>query len=336
MARAGGTLDMQDLIKVFDSLQKPETLAGTLNFAAAQLEGTPHRIGKDSSGWPALLLESSSEQRGAQIRLEHLEVQHFVRCRITDIDGQTEEGIYTVVRCIEADDELAHYFLHTVGPILRLLGNSPTFSEISRSVTYLVELFRALTQPPIKSVSGLWAELFVIRHSRDPKALVAAWHATPEEKYDFTSGNQRIEVKSSSQRKRIHHFSLEQLIPPSGCRAVVVSLFVERAGGGTSLRDLVEEIENELSSDPELQERLNRVIGLTLGNALRQGYASRFDRALAAESLKMFDTEVIPKISTPFPNTVSNIHFQSDLSEVEVLHSRELIGVGGIFISLPQ
>lgn len=324
---------MEEITKLFESLPKPEAREDTLNFSAAQVEGTSHRIGKDPSGWPALLLSTFENQKGAQIRLEHLDVQHQVRCRITN-GTSLEEGLYTVIRCTDADNELTHYFLQTINPLLKLLGPNPTVSEISKAITYLTELFRALIQPPIKPISGLWGELFVIRNAKDPIALMAAWHSSPEEKYDFSAATQRLEVKSTSQRQRVHHFSLEQLNPPAGCRAVVASLFIERNGGGTSLRELVEELQLRLVSKPDLQERLHRVVGMTLGNALRQGYASRFNRELAAESLKFFDVTTIPKIDNDLPASISDVHFKSDLSQSEVLTKEKLSNVGGIFSAI--
>jgi len=324
---------MQELISVYKSLPRPESSENVQSFTAVQLEGTSHRIGKDTSGWPAILLKGTLDQTGARIRLEHLDVQHSVRCRVTS--GQnTEENLYTVIRCTEADDELAQYFLHTVEPVLKLLGSTPTFKEISSAISHLVELFRALTQPPIKSVIGLWAELFVIQNSKNTLALLQAWHATPEEKYDFSSGSQRIEVKSTSRRERVHHFSLEQLTPPSGCRVVVASLFVERNGGGISLREIIEEMRKDLTTEPDLQERLDRVVALTLGNALRQGYAARFDRELAQESLSFFDSVEIPKIQEPLPLNITDVHFKSNLSQCPPLTHEILARDGGIFAFL--
>lgn len=325
---------MQDVIKIFDSLPRPESRENTLSFSAVQLEGTSHRIGKDSAGWPVLLVGSSSVQKGAPIRLEHLEVQHGAHCRVTN-GKHVEEGTYTVIRCIEADAELSHYFLHTVLLLIKLLGPNPTTSEISRTITYLVELFRALTQPPTKSINGLWGELFVIRNSRDPKSLMSAWHAVSEEKYDFSSGSQRLEVKSTSQRQRTHHFSLEQLSPPSGCTVVIASVFVERNGGGTSLEELVAEIFMSITDAPDLQERLYRVVGTTLGNSLRQGYSSRFDRELAASSLQFFDGAVIPKIDQNLlPSGISDVHFKADISNCPPLSRTSLADQGGIFASI--
>ena len=323
---------MQNLFSIFKNLPRPEQ--GDLqSFTASHLDGTSHRIGKDISGWPVLLLSTTPDRGGPQIHLEHLEIQHSARCRITS-KGKIEKGIFTVIRCTDANDELANYFFQSIDPVLRALGPSPTWTEISSAITHLVELFRVLAQPPIKSVSGLWAELFVIRKSKNPITLLNAWHSIPEEKYDFSSNAQRIEIKSASQRVRVHHFSLEQLTPPAGCQAIIVSLFTDKNGGGASLADLIQEIKNILSANPELEEKLDRVVAQTLGNSLRQSMASRFDQQLAQDSLRIFNAESIPKVSGPLPIEVSEVHFKSDLSRCESLSKQNLLDMGGIFATL--
>lgn len=324
---------MEDLFSIFKNLQRPEQTSGLESFTTAHLLGTSHRVGKDISGYPVLLLNASFDQSGPQIHLENLDVQHSIRCRVTS-DGKSEEGQFTIIRCNGADEELAEYFLRSVDPVLRVLGPTPPFSEVMRAIAHLVELFRALAQPPIKSVGGLWAELFLIRYAKNPDALLNAWHSTPEEKYDFNAGMQRIEVKSTSQRTRTHHFSLEQLLPPSGCEVVVASLFVMRSGGGLSLRQLLDELRDLFSGNPELQERLDRVVVLTLGNVLRRSLSERFDRELAAESLQIFRGESVPKVSEQLPPSISDVHFKSDLSQSEVLTKEKLASAGGIFSAI--
>ena len=71
--------------------------------------------------------------------------------------------------------------------------------------------------------------------------MAAAWHRDPVEHFDSRAGPQRIEVKSSTSRKREHFFSLEQLTPAGGSRIVVASVFVERVGGGVSLRKIFDD-----------------------------------------------------------------------------------------------
>jgi hypothetical protein len=194
-----------------------------------------------------------------------------------------------------------------------------------------VELFRALAQPPTKSVSGLWAELFIIRNARDAGALVRAWHASPEERYDFVSAAQRIEIKASAGRERVHHFSLAQLTPPAGCHVIIGSMFVERVGSGTSLGDLIDEVRGLVAGDVELQQRIDTVVASTLGNALRLSLSERFDREQALDSISFFSEDSVPKIAVPVPSGVSDVHFRADLGQSEPITPELLSQKGGIF-----
>ncbi len=56
------------------------------------------------------------------------------------------------------------------------------------AVERLVRLFASLAQPPAGSVQGLWGELLLIAHARDPLVLLRAWHADPLEVHDFING----------------------------------------------------------------------------------------------------------------------------------------------------
>jgi hypothetical protein len=174
--------------------------------------------------------------------------------------------------------------------------------------------------------------LLVIRGAVDPVALVAAWHRHPEERIDFLSGQQRIEVKSSSNRRRVHHFSLVQLTPPANTRLIVASLFVEPVGGGLSLRLLSDDIRAALTSDPVLLTQFDAVFYATLGASWSDAMEECFDLELARESLQFFDAAAIPKIDGPISTAVSEVRFTSDVSAAaQPLDADALISAGGLF-----
>ena len=77
-----------------------------------------------------------------------------------------------------------------------------------------------------------------------------------------------MDVKTTNGRIRAHSFSYEQCNPPPGTIAVAASLFVERAAGGVSLRELVLEVERLAGSSTELVLKLHDIVTGTLGNAL--------------------------------------------------------------------
>ena len=324
-----------DLYPIFASLPLPLGAGSAENFSAAPQSTGAYLIAKDRNGWPVLLLSCPlGGERASKIQLAHLDVQPTVRCRITGPGGTNDEGVYVVVRCTNANEELARYFLRTLDPILRGLGATPTAGAVSGAVNALAELFRALLQVSVGSVAGLWAELFLIQTAAKSVVVAEAWHAASDDRYDFSAGSQRLEVKSTAQRVRIHSFSLEQVIPPTGCQAIVASVFVERAGGGVSLGSLIDQTREQLIERPDLQQRIDKVVAETLGTGLRSGFAERFDWELAGESLRFFDARVVPAVQTPLPPGVTGVHFKSDLSTCAILATLELRARGGMFAAL--
>jgi hypothetical protein len=96
--------------------------------------------------------------------------------------------------------------------------------------------------------------------------------------------------------------------------AIAASLFAERAAGGISLRELIREIEALVATNTDVVMKLHDTVAETLGNSLQEALSIRFDRRLAASSLQFYDLRSIPAIRDVPPAGVSEIHFQSDLS----------------------
>lgn len=320
------------LEELFDSLVLPlEQPSGRSLSAAPIPDYENYRLAKDSSGSPCLLLrQATATTPTSPIRLQNLVVSYGVPCIITRPDSQQEEGAFTIVKCSNVDPSLFPHFLKILSPIIITLGPVPTAAAVRRAISGLVDLFQALTIPAKKSIQGLWAELFVIRYASNPYEVVRAWHSAPGEHIDFVSGRHRIEIKSSSTRTRIHHFSLVQLTPPVQARLVVASLFVENIGGGVSLSQITDEIRMMLSEDSELLARFDAVLYATLGAGWAEAMEERFDSELASESLQFFESLSIPRVDSVIPTSVSDVRFTSDLSGVPMLDSASLQMSGGL------
>jgi hypothetical protein len=327
---------MLDLIEFFDLLQQPEVSADNhVRFAANHIAiYEQYRLAKDSYGTPALLVSIESKSsivHPSSIVIENLTVEHDVSCHISHPDGTYEKGQFTVIHCTGRDHLLHVYFLRIIGTLIVSLGKSPLQEEVNQAISKIVELFRAMTEPPRKTIQGLWAELFVIARARDPVMLVGAWHTAPGDIYDFSAGPHRIEVKSAANRIRQHHFRFEQLHPPKDTMVLVVSLFVQRAGKGTSLAELVDEIHRNISSNPDLLLHLDRIVGFTLGDSWFRALEERFDYELAKESLAFFEADSIPSVSLDIPHDVCEVHFKADLSNTppaDIVHYKAM---GGLF-----
>lgn len=321
------------LEELFDSLVLPLEQPTGRSLSAAPIPGYEnYRLAKDSSGSPCLLLRHAAAAiPTSPIRLQNLIVSYGVPCLITRPDSQQEEGTFTIVKCSNVDPSLFPHFLRILSPIIVTLGATPTAAAVRRAISGLVDLFQSLTMPAKKSVQGLWAELFVIRNSGNPIEVAGAWHGAPDEHVDFVSGRHRIEVKSSSTRTRVHHFSMLQLTPPAQARLVVASVFVENIGGGVSLGQLTEEIRTMLTSDPGLLARFDAVFYATLGASWTEAMEERFDSELASESLQFIDSVHVPKIDGSIPSAVRDVRFTSDISGVAIMSQESLITAGGLF-----
>ena len=325
---------MLDLNAVFSSLQAMPSPEGSLMLACPIPDLEQHHLARDVQGAPLILISVTKSQTRTQatpLKLEHLTVQHDVECRVSDANGVVREGRYTVVACIDADRVLQAYFLRIMGTLIMSLGATPAQSDVTRAVYRLAELFRVLASAPTKSVQGLWAELFVIARAPDAYVLVEAWHTTPEDRYDFNRGSQRVEVKSGAGRMRIHQFSLEQLHPPMGTTALIASLFVEKAGAGTSLAELLDQVRHRIGNNLDLLMQVDKVVGMTLGSSWRHAMDERFDYELARHSLAFYDTAAVPSVHPKVPSEVSNVRFTSDLSASSPAELAQHRLAGGLF-----
>lgn len=317
---------MVDLARQFEAIKRPVETTSDLRFAAAPVEERPrHRIAVDRHGLPALLIDViDAEGTGPPLVLEHIRMQQGVDCRVTEPDGSTESRRLTIIRCTDDDPVTREYFLRVGGTVLEAIGDAPTSEIVSRTIERLVELFRALAVPPRKSVIGFWAELFVISRSHDPATLVRAWHQSPDERFDFGLGGERLEVKAAVGRVRRHHFSLEQLLPIPGVNVLIASLLVERSAAGPSLYELVESIRSHVAGDAAQVLHVDTVVALTLGTAWRAAMDERFDASVTEENLAYFRPDVVPRPPGTMPPEVTEVRFVADLSSCPPVSVDEL------------
>jgi hypothetical protein len=327
-----------DLLQLFESLVMPMPVTSGSDLSAVKIPGlTTYRLAKDTSGSPCLLIEQPpTGSQAAPLRLENLQVSFGVPCTVTVPEGKKEQDIFTIVRCSADDPALFPHFLNIASPIVAWLGASPTPAAVRRAIFGLVQLFQALAAPAKKTIQGIWAELLLIRLSTDPRATATAWHHEPTERFDFSAGPQRIEVKSSMNRQRAHYFSLEQLKATGGSKIVVASVFAERVGGGVSLRKLFDDTRALLAEDPQLTSRFDSVFYNSLGSGWTDAMDECFDWELAKDSLAFFNAELVPKIEGDIAPAVSDVRFRSDLSGLIALDRAALLDLGGLLAAARQ
>lgn len=293
-------------------------------------------IGKDGDGHACLLVATMDRLARLQppIRLESLDVQFELHCCLRKDREPEREGTFTVIRCRSPDRETIRYFLSVCDTILRLGGDPPAAREIAGAISRLAAIFQKMQRPAARPVNGLFGELYLLWRSTNPIRAITAWRNEDTARFDFSDGDIRLDVKTSSSRLRVHTFSYEQCNPPPGTIAVAASLLVERASGGVALRSIIDKIAARIAAHADLVLKLHEVIGATLGASLAEALSTRFDVRLAKSSLRFFHLTDVPAIRGSIPAGVSDVHFRSDLSAVAAVSAQTLIDSDPIFWDL--
>lgn len=323
------------LSDIFDTIPSPpnESLEKPF-YAVMPVPGhASYYVGKDRESLACLLISTSDNvgRPHPPIRLESLDAQFELRCRLKSASELDRDDTLTVIRCREGDSETTRYFLSVCDTIVRVAGANPTRANIATTVNRLAAIFQRIRQPPARPINGLFGELYVLLRSGNASRALAGWRVDDNARFDFAAGDTRLDVKATGGRNRVHTFSYEQCNPPSGTVAVVASLQAEQAAGGVSLRELIDQIEARVSTHADLVFKLHEMVAATLGASLKDSLSKRFDMRLAESSLQFFGLEEVPAIRGPLPAGVSDVHFRSDLSALTPIPISALIDTDPAF-----
>ena len=279
-----------------------------------------------AQGRPGLLLGTTegSGPRPPALHLAGLTASFGVVCTVAVAGSSPEQRTVSVVECTAGQDAVP-LFAEAAGTFLRLLGPAPTMAEAATAVARFAAIFASLAGPSRQGVTGLIGEFMLLLLAADPALAVMRWRAVPTERFDFSAPDARVEAKATSSGLRLHSFSWEQCNPPAG-PALAASMRVEPAGGGTSVRDVLDRIEARLAAAPEAAARLRETVASTMGGSLLPSLDVRFDEALCGGSLLWFDMRSVPAIRGSLPAGVAGVRFTSDVSQAAPVPAASLAG----------
>ena len=317
---------MQNIFKIFQDL-KNESPRDEDSFAIATLPTIKtHKLGISFNGRPMFFIKCDEKTKAKSLdtNLEFISVQYNRQCKLINKKGKIEEGIYTIISLKSDSDYLQEYFLKIVFVLVKNLSEKPLLKDLKIEIEKLINLFTKFSKPALKTIQGLWAELLIIEQSKNPDYLIKSWHNSTSDKYDFNDGNDKIEVKSTSKSRRIHNFSLEQLIPNTKSKLIVSSILTIETGTGTSIFDLIDIIESKIN-DQNLIYRINEMVASTLGKDFEKAFDIYFDYKFSVDSIQHYESVDIPTINiSNIPSNIMNVRFDCDLTDVRTANKTRI------------
>jgi len=308
------------IYKIFTNLEQRE--ANKDSFSAASLPFTKkHKIGVSSEGYPMFFIECNDATHSLDLNLELISVLFNKPCKLIE-NGKQSENNYTIISLKTDNVDFQKYFIEIGSIVLELLSDNPSHKQLKAEVQKLIDLFSRFNRPSSKTIQGLWAELLIIEQAKSPEYLIRSWHSSPDDKFDFNDGQDKIEVKSTSKTRRVHSFALEQLNPNKNSNLLIASVFVVESGRGKNIFDLIDSICKQVQ-DLQLQFRLNDILSQTLGSDFDKAFNIYFDYQQAIDTLAFFDFKDIPTISSnKIPEEISNIRLDCDISNVVAIKDK--------------
>jgi hypothetical protein len=303
----GQALSYLEVRRIFETLNPPRA-SSQLAYATELLPGGDIRLGMGQDGNPCLLIPIDEAASGRSDRhYANLRLRHGLRLRLREAE---QLGTYSVLECVASDPNVQDWFLRLVPSICERLTATLTLAEVDAQIGRIAELFRLLGKEAHKTLVGLWGELVLIVGCDNPPAAVRAWHTLSTAPHDFTTDGVHVEVKAT-EGARHHHFSLQQLHPNAS--TLVVSLTLSASDDGQSVLDLYEEVLELVGHDPDLQEKVHRLLMSAVGFRLGAASDVRFDAIAALGTAKPVVAVDVPRIPVPLPTGVSDVRFVADL-----------------------
>ena len=219
---------------------------------------------------------------------------------------------FSIIKCVSESPSLIGLFLETLFSRIEEWEKNKQFN-INEDIENLQKLFEKLHLPSIKSVKGLWGELFTIKNSNNINQLIEYWHAKKTQLFDFYAPPNIVEVKTTTEQKRIHYFKLEQCIFEKNMNGYLHSVMTIEKYDGLSCYDLYQSI-NQKVSNRQIKEKLEKVYFETVGSNFEKFDEDKFCLKTAEENSLFFDLNLIPTPSKQIPKEVDQVKFRVDLS----------------------
>lgn len=271
-------------------------------------------VGVDKDGNCSLVINSSTPDRNQimqKTKMISLECNSYVTYFK---DDTINSAIVHVLKCFSKEKKDINLFLELTS--LFITKNDYSEENMLDVFKTMVNFFKNDSEPSDFELRGLYAELYTIKKYSDTLHLEKYWQKKDKLKFDFSITDRvKIEVKSTINQNRVHHFKHDQLMSDL-YEIYVVSYVMRHDDEGLSLYDLLIESKRIFQSDPERLMRIDLVLKNTSEMRLK---SIKFDTDLTDRLMHIYKAEDIPKFNQMSPDGVFNAEYDCDLENVDYI-----------------
>lgn len=233
-----------------------------------------------------------------------------------------------LIICKDSTGSKEQYFKIIYEYLFSQIKNNKSSEEILMLIDSLEEIFTMNGEISKKGLIGLVGELLILDYFLDNNILdiYKYYHRNPNSKFDFEFDHlNKLDVKTTSNETRNHKFSHSQLIN-SNYDIIIASVLLNEIEVGMSISELLFNIESK-TVDAELIIFCKKLrIEIDVNNLDDKLF---FDYESTYNSIKFFSTKSIPKIENVIDDSISEISYNVNLSNIESMIITELMNVIG-------
>ncbi len=267
-------------------------------------------VGIDSDGVPTVLCKSSKPARTSirqKTRKLSIECNMFVQF---DVDGIQEKSTVHIIKCFCNSKKERDIFLELCPLFIDASKADDQEDALLEVVTILTSFFANNVEPSDIELQGLYGELYTMWFYRTVVNLGKYWQSRQKMTFDFSLTDEiKIEVKTTTQNERKHHFRHEQLTEDP-YKVFIISYMMRRDDEGLSLYDLIEMVKPLLKDEPKKIMAIDRFIKNTSEDRLKE---FRFNVGFADQRKKVYRASDVPKFNEHTPSGISNAEYDCNL-----------------------
>ena len=223
-----------------------------------------------------------------------------------------EDYYFHIITSKNNDKESNEQFRIVYEYIFQKIQEPVTDDALAKLVLSLEEYFRITPEKDNRKLQiGVFGELLCIDylHKNGCDNILQKYHNNFFLKHDVEiSEKLRIEIKTSINEKRIHHFRHDQL-----CRedvfVIVASVLLEESREGTSLWNMFERV-IALLNDPDDIFAIRKVVRMCDVSEDKQGLC--FSEGKAWQDIRFFDAKSLPQVLGVIPPGVTKVEYDVD------------------------